>query len=38
MHKTKIDIPDNTRKAVIELLQARLADSVDLATQAKQAH
>lgn len=38
MHKTKIDIPDNTRKAVIELLQARLADAVDLATQAKQAH
>lgn len=38
MHKTKIDIPDNIRKAVIELLQARLADAVDLATQAKQAH
>ena len=38
MYKTKIDIPDNTRKAVIDLLQARLADAVDLATQAKQAH
>jgi len=38
MHKTKIDIPENTRKAAIELLQARLADAVDLATQVKQAH
>ncbi|WP_119458356.1 DNA starvation/stationary phase protection protein Dps [Rhodospirillaceae bacterium SYSU D60014] len=38
MHKTKIDIAANTRKAAIELLQARLADAVDLATQAKQAH
>lgn len=38
MHATKIDIPMNTRKAAIELLQARLADSIDLITQAKQAH
>ena len=38
MHKTKIDIAANTRKAAIELLQARLADAVDLVTQAKQAH
>jgi starvation-inducible DNA-binding protein len=38
MHKTKIDIPENTRKAAIQLLQARLADAVDLATQVKQAH
>lgn len=38
MHKTKNDLRDNTRKAVIEILQARLADAVDLSTQAKQAH
>jgi starvation-inducible DNA-binding protein len=38
MHRTKIDIPDNTRQAIIQLLQARLADAVDLATQTKQAH
>lgn len=38
MHPTKIDLPDNTRRAAIALLQARLADAVDLATQAKQAH
>jgi starvation-inducible DNA-binding protein len=38
MHKTKIDIAENTRKAAIELLQARLADVVDLVSQAKQAH
>jgi starvation-inducible DNA-binding protein len=38
MHKTKIDIAENTRKAAIDVLQARLADAVDLVTQAKQAH
>ena len=38
MHKTKNTLPDNTRKAVISLLQARLADALDLAGQAKQAH
>ncbi|HEX7079559.1 MAG TPA: DNA starvation/stationary phase protection protein Dps [Gammaproteobacteria bacterium] len=38
MYKTKIDIAENTRKAAIDLLQARLADAVDLVTQAKQAH
>jgi starvation-inducible DNA-binding protein len=38
MHETKVDIPANTRKAVIQILQARLADTVDLFTQAKQAH
>jgi starvation-inducible DNA-binding protein len=38
MHKTKIDIPENTRAAAIAVLQARLADAVDLSTQAKQAH
>ena len=38
LHPTKIDIADNTRAAMIELLNARLADAVDLATQMKQAH
>jgi starvation-inducible DNA-binding protein len=38
MHKTRNDLPDNIRKAVIDLLQARLADAVDLVTQANQAH
>jgi starvation-inducible DNA-binding protein len=38
MHKTKIGIPENTRYAAVGILQARLADAVDLVTQAKQAH
>lgn len=38
MYRTRNDLPDNTRKAAIELLQKRLADVVDLSTQAKQAH
>ena len=38
LHPTKIDIADNTRAAMVELLNARLADAVDLATQMKQAH
>jgi starvation-inducible DNA-binding protein len=38
MHKTRNDLPDNVRKAAIDLLQARLADVVDLGTQTKQAH
>jgi starvation-inducible DNA-binding protein len=38
MHETRNDLPDNIRKAAIDLLQARLADVVDLVTQAKQAH
>ena len=38
LHPTKIDIPDNTRGAIVDLLNARLADAVDLATQMKQAH
>lgn len=35
---SKIDLADNTRKAVIDILQACLADGVDLQTQVKQAH
>ena len=38
MHDTRIDLPSNIRGTVIGLLQARLADAVDLASQAKQAH
>jgi starvation-inducible DNA-binding protein len=38
MYKTKNDIPEKTRSTVIDLLNARLADSVDLMHQAKQAH
>ena len=35
---TKNDLPANTRTRVAELLNARLADSIDLQTQCKQAH
>ena len=38
MYPTRNDLPDNIRKAAIQLLQSRLADVVDLGTQAKQAH
>jgi starvation-inducible DNA-binding protein len=38
MFKTKNDIPEATRAKVVELLNARLADCIDLQTQAKQAH
>jgi starvation-inducible DNA-binding protein len=38
MYKTKNDIPEKTRTAVGTLLNARLADAVDLMHQAKQAH
>ncbi|MDH3492053.1 MAG: DNA starvation/stationary phase protection protein Dps [Acidobacteriota bacterium] len=38
MHKTKIDISEDVREQMIEILNARLADSLDLKSQAKQAH
>jgi len=38
MYKTKNDILEKTRMAVGTLLNARLADAVDLMHQAKQAH
>lgn len=38
LHPTRIDIPGNTRAAMVDLLNARLADAVDLAGQMKQAH
>jgi starvation-inducible DNA-binding protein len=38
MFKTKNDTPEATRVKVVELLNARLADCIDLQTQTKQAH
>jgi starvation-inducible DNA-binding protein len=38
MFKTKNDLPEETRARAIELLNARLADCIDLQTQCKQAH
>lgn len=38
MHRTRIDLPVSVREKVIPVLQGRLADSVDLFTQAKHAH
>ena len=38
MFDTKNDLPVNTRTKVIELLNARLADAIDLGTQTKHAH
>lgn len=38
LHNTKNSIEKGTREQVIELLNARLADAMDLQSQAKQAH
>jgi starvation-inducible DNA-binding protein len=38
MHSTKNDLPLDVRKAMIKLLNERLADALDLGLQAKQAH
>jgi starvation-inducible DNA-binding protein len=38
MPTTRNDLPDNTRKAMIALLNARLADAIDLRLSLKQAH
>jgi len=38
LHNTKIDLAKNKREKIIEILNARLADAVDLKSQAKQAH
>lgn len=38
MHKTRIDLPVKVRTRIVELLNGRLADGVDLYLQAKQAH
>jgi len=38
MHKTKIDISEDVRGRMVEILNDRLADAIDLKSQAKQAH
>ena len=38
MHPTSNDLPKKTRRAMCDLLNARLADAIDLRLQAKQAH
>lgn len=38
MHNTKNDLAEGKREKVVELLNSRLADVIDLKTQAKQAH
>jgi len=38
MFRTKNDLPESTRTKAVELLNARLADCIDLQTQTKQAH
>lgn len=38
MYTTKNDLPEKSRVQVIEILNNRLADCIDLTTQAKQAH
>ena len=36
--KTSVGIPDDKRAQIVQLLSARLADTIDLRTQAKHAH
>ena len=38
LYATKNDLSEQTRTQIITLCNARLADSVDLQTQVKQAH
>jgi len=38
MYPTKSDLAEGTRRQMIELCNARLADAIDLQTQTKQAH
>jgi starvation-inducible DNA-binding protein len=38
MYKTRNDLPEQVRTKLIDLLNARLADAIDLQTQMKQAH
>lgn len=38
LQKTRNDLPESVRKGVIALFNARLADAMDLSSQAKQAH
>jgi starvation-inducible DNA-binding protein len=38
LHRTKIDISTENREKLVDTLNSRLADAVDLQSQAKQAH
>lgn len=38
LHNTKIDLPEDKRGQIIDILNQRLADASDLKSQAKQAH
>jgi starvation-inducible DNA-binding protein len=38
MYKTRNDLPEKTRRKVIDVLNARLADVIDLQSQIKHAH
>ena len=38
MHRTKNDLPEKTRTEVVAILNANLANSIDLMHQARQAH
>ncbi len=38
LHQTKIDLAQDKREILVEMLNARLADAIDLQSQAKQAH
>lgn len=38
LHPTRNDLPEKTRRAMVDLLNQRLADVLDLGLQAKQAH
>lgn len=38
LHKTKIDIAKGKREKIVAILNERLADAIDLKSQAKQAH
>jgi starvation-inducible DNA-binding protein len=38
MYKSSVGVPDKNRQAIIALLNARLADSIDLRSQIKWAH
>jgi starvation-inducible DNA-binding protein len=38
MYPTRNDLPESARTRLVELLNARLADAIDLQTQCKQAH
>jgi starvation-inducible DNA-binding protein len=38
LHSTKNDLPERARTALIEILNQRLADAIDLQLQGKQAH